>query len=187
MITVAGSANRSFIFPADLPTAYAYYTDLSRILSYLPHIYIVRTYDDDQLRMCYNTVELGTYKIKIFCDLQADLDAERRALRVRPLAGVSPVKARSGLRSTTAAGHFVSESLFFEEGNQTRIDYRLELRAKLPTPMGLRFVPGTVINGIASSITNRRIKDIADGFIERSIDAFPDWLGELGDSSLVIR
>jgi hypothetical protein len=50
--------------------------------------------------------------------------------------------------------------------------------------MGLRFVPPSVINNIVSSITHRRIKEIADGFVRRSIDAFPEWLGELGDSKI---
>ena len=184
MIIVAGSANRSFTFPADLPTAFAYYTDLSRILTYLPHIYVARTYDDNQLRMCYNTIELGTYKINIFCDLRAEMDAEKRALRVLPLKGVTPVKAKATLRSATASGRFSSESRFFDEGERTRIEYRLELQAELPRPMGLRFVPQSVINGIAASITHRRIKEIADGFIRRSIDVFPEWLEELSDSKM---
>jgi len=186
MIIVEGSTSRSFTFPADLPLAFAYYTDLNRILTYLPHIYIARTYDDNQLRMCYNTIELGTYKVNIFCDLRAEMAAEERVLRVFPLKGVTPVKTKATFRATTAPGRFFSESLFFDEGEQTRIEYRLKLQAELPSPTGLRFVPTSVINGIASSITHRRIKEIADGFVRRSIDAFPEWLGELGDSKMKI-
>ncbi|RME51163.1 MAG: hypothetical protein D6796_01550 [Caldilineae bacterium] len=187
MIHVAGSAHRSFTFPADLPTTFAYYSDLGYILHFLPNIYVTRTYDANQFRVCYSATELGVYQVDIFCDLQATLDTDEYALRLGPLNGVSPHPTRRGIHSTAAAGTFASESLFFPDGDQTRIDYRLELRADLPTPLGLRFMPGKIINGIASSITHHRIEEIADGFIKRSIQAFPDWLGELGQDRLKKR
>jgi hypothetical protein len=40
-------------------------------------------------------------------------------------------------------------------------------------------MPGSVVNGIARSITNLRTHEIVEGFVERSIDAFPHWLEEL--------
>ena len=40
-----------------------------------------------------------------------------------------------------------------------------------------------VVGGIARSITNMRIREIVEGFVDRSIDAFPHWLDELRNHS----
>jgi hypothetical protein len=61
------------------------------------------------------------------------------------------------------------------EGEQTRIEYELDLQAELPTPLALRVVPGGVLNRISYNITNWRIDEIAGGFIENSIAHFPQW------------
>jgi hypothetical protein len=58
------------------------------------------------------------------------------------------------------------------------LDYRLELKGQLPLPKGLRFMPASAINGIANNITNSRMKEIADGFVENTRNAFPKWLAE---------
>lgn len=179
MIKVAGSIRRSFTFPAELPVAFAYYGDLGRLLPYLPHIFLVRTYRYDRFRLLYSTVELGIYHVRIFCDLKAELDEQERVLRVKPLEVVSPVRADAGARSTTAQGAYASESVFRPVDGMTVIDYSLQLQASLPTPHGLRFMPGYLVNRIAHNITRWRIREIADGFIERSIDAFPFWLAEM--------
>ena len=42
-------------------------------------------------------------------------------------------------------------------------------------------MPGPVVTRIAQSITGMRIREITEGFIERSIAAFPHWLDEFGD------
>lgn len=180
MIRVAGSVHRSFVFPAELPLAYAYYADIGRVLSYLPHICLARTYGPDRLRLLYHSTELGIYQIRIFADVQTILE-DGRVLHVRPLDSAHPVEAQTGAHSTTAQGYFSSQSIFHNLGNHTRIEYNLRLRADLPTPLGLRVMPGLVVSGIARSITNRRIREIVEGFIERSTDAFPHWLDELRD------
>lgn len=180
MIKIAGSAQRSFIFPAELPMAYAYYSDLGRILNYLPHICLVQTYTYDRFRVLYNTLELGAYHIRIFCDLQAVMGGDKeQVLRIHPLQGVKPIKPESGLNTTTTQGVFSMESVFGDKGAQTQIDYNLQLEAKLPTPLGLRLVPGGVVDSIAESIMEMRIHEIAEGFVDRSIEAFPHWLAEL--------
>ncbi len=179
MISIVGTSSRSFRFPADLPTAYAYYSDASRLLHYLPHISLVREYGQDRFRMLYATTELGSYRVRIYWDVETVLNDQGRAIQVRPLGGLEPVKPSAGLYSTTAHGHFSSESRFFEVGGETRIDYRLELHAELPPPLGLRLMPGVVVEGIARSITRRRLREIVEGFVERSIAAFPHWLGEM--------
>ena len=177
MIKVRGSVRRSFIFPANLPLAYAYYGDVARVLNYLPHICLVRAYGPDRFRLSYSTTELGAYQIHILADVQTTLEEGWR-IRVHPLAGIEPAPARAGLNSTTALGYFQSESVFHEDGDQTRIEYSLKLQAQLPTPLGLRFMPGRVVDSIARSITGMRIREISEGFIERSLSAFPHWLAE---------
>jgi hypothetical protein len=179
MIKIAGSFRRSFIFPAELPVAFAFYADLGRILNYLPHILLVRSYGHDRFRMLYCTTELATYRIRLFCDLRATLDGNGRTLEISPLDDIPPVRGQAGLRSATTQGYYRSRSVFHENGHDTRIDYSLQLQADLPTPLGLRFMPGSVVNRIAKNITNWRMREIADGFIERSIDAFPYWLAEM--------
>ncbi len=181
MIEIAGSARRTFLFPADVPTAFAYYSDTSRILSYLPHICVARAYGYDQFRLLYSTAELGIYRIRIFCDLHAKLDAKSgwHAIYISPLQDISPVKAEAGLNSSTAQGYYTSTSIFRAEGDRTRINFSMTLEARLPPPRALRFVPVGVVNGIARSITRSRIREIASGFIQRSIDAFPYWLEEM--------
>jgi hypothetical protein len=184
MIQVAASARRTFIFPAELPIAYAYYGDVARLLSYLPHICLVRAYGPDRFRLLYNTTELGTYHIRIFADVQTTLD-RGWVLRVRPLTGVRPAESQAGVNSSAAQGYFTSRSVFREEGDQTRVEYGLQLRAKLPSPLGLRFMPGLVVDRIAKSVTHTRIREITDGFIERSIAAFPYWLAEMHNNGMV--
>jgi hypothetical protein len=179
MIKVSGSVRRTFTVPAELPVAFAYYADLGRILNYLPHIFLVRAYQYDQFRLLYSTVELGVYHIRIFCDLQARLDEKERALYVTSLEIEPPVKSAAGMRESTAQGMFSSKSVFHASGASTRIDYSLNLQADLPTPLGLRLMPSYVVNRIADNITRWRIREIADGFIERSIDAYPFWLAEM--------
>ena len=178
MIRVAGSVHRSFVFPAERPLAYAYYADIGRVLSYLPHICLARTYGPDRLRLLYHSTELGIYRIRIFADVQTLLE-DGCVLHVRPLDKLPPVEPQSGAHSATAQGYFTSQSTFQDMGNQTRIEYNLRLQADLPTPLGLRVMPGLVVGGIARSITNMRIREIVEGFVDRSIDAFPHWLDEL--------
>lgn len=184
MIKVAGSYHRSFTFPAELPLAFTYYGDLGRILPYLPHIFLVQAYRYDQFRMLYSTVELGMYHIRIFCDLQAQLDEKKRALIIQPLKSATQVKRTAGVKSATAHGLYSSKSVFHPADKETVIQYSVQLKANLPTPLGLRLMPGSMVNRIAHNITRWRIREIAEGFIERSIDAFPYWLEEMKQDSL---
>lgn len=178
MIKVAGSARRSFVFPAELPLAYAYYADIGRVLGYLPRICLVRVYGPDRLRLLYRSTELGIYCIRIAADVQTLLE-DGRVLRVCALEGMPPVQAVADAHSVTAQGYFSSTSIFHGEGNRTRIEYSLLLGASLPTPSGLRFMPEGMVNHIAGSITQTRMREIVAGFIERSVDAFPHWLAEM--------
>jgi hypothetical protein len=179
MIRIAGSHQRVFTFPAELPIAFAYYSDLGRVLTYLPHIFLVQAYQYDRYRMLYSTVELGMYHIRIFCDLQSQLDEKERTLIISPLKNAPGVKPTTGVRSATTQGFYSSRSLFHEADGETGVEFSMRLCADLPTPQGLRFMPSYVVNRIAHNITRWRIREIAEGFIERSIDAFPYWLKEM--------
>jgi hypothetical protein len=172
MISVFGSARRSFVFPSNLPTAFAYYSDLDRILSYLPHISVLKAYSANRFHMLYSTTELATYRIRVHADVQATPDKDARVLRVSPLTSLPPVRAEAGIRSSTAQGYFSSESIFYDEGDETRIEYSLRLECRLPTPLAMRFIPSKIVDRIAESVTEWRIREIVDGFIERSIHEF---------------
>jgi hypothetical protein len=186
MIEVLGSAKCVFTFPADLPIAYAYYGDVGRVLTYLPHIVLVRAYGPDRFRLRYNSTELGYYHIRVFADVQTTLE-EGWVIRVHPLDGIPPAEAEAGMTSTTAHGCFQSRSVFYDQGDETRIEYELELRASLPKPLGLRFMPDMMVDRIARSITKMRIRDITEGFVERTLSAFPHWLAEMGDTRSLLN
>lgn len=172
IIRVTGSVRRSFIFPADIATACTYYKDVQRIFAYLPHISLVKVYGQHQYRLLYNTVELKVYRVRIYCDLEAWFDAEKKVLHFRPFSDHPPVKPDATVNSLSAQGSYTSESSFHDEGSHTRIEYLLKLHATLPKPLGLNLIPDSVVEQIAKNITMWRIHEIADGFIERSIKEF---------------
>ncbi len=179
MIHISGSAHRSFTFLAPLPMAYAFYADVGRLLNYLPHISLVRAFGSDSFRLLYHSLELGAYRIRIYADVQTTLE-EGWVIRVHPLKGMTPIASKAGFYSATTQGYFSSRSVFYPDGEeQTRIEYSLKLEGNLPTPKGLRFMPGSVVSHIAQSITNMRIREVCEGFIERSVEAFPHWMAEM--------
>jgi hypothetical protein len=173
MIRVDGSVRRTFNFPADVPTAMTFYSDYARIFSYLKHIRFVKAYNPDNYRMLYETMELSIYRVRIYCDLRAYTDMTRHTLFVSPLDGHTPVKSEATFNSLTGQGFYSSQSVFTPiSASQCEIEYSLRLHAALPTPLGLQMIPTIVLEQIAHSITHARIKEIADGFIKRSINEF---------------
>jgi carbon monoxide dehydrogenase subunit G len=177
MINITGSITRAFIFPAMPKVALTYYSDLSRVTEFLPHISLVHTYTPNQIRILYETVELGTYAIKIYSDLESSVNWEQTILQVHPakIETAAPIQAEKSMRHTTGHGLFTIDTQFFDLGNQTRIEYTIQLKAELERPLGMRLMPKRVVNRIAQSITNGRIREIADGFIKKSVAAFPEW------------
>jgi hypothetical protein len=179
MLKVTGSIKRAFTFPADPATALAYYSDLSRLIHFLPHVSLIQIYNRRQLRVCYQSLELGAYTVCIFCDLESRVDFENRILTVSPMKSPTPVSSQANLNTTTGHGYFALETRFHDLGNQeTRMEYTLQLAALLPRPRGLRLMPGRVVDRITASITDGRVREIADGFVRHSIKAFPSWLAE---------
>jgi len=171
-LRVAGSAQRSFTFPADLPTTRAYFSQFNHILHFLPHIALVKAYSATQFRLVYQTVELGVYQVKIYCDLEGSFDEARQALHFRSTHYQPPIKPDVTINSLSAQGTFTSQSDFHASHDQTRIDYAIQLQANLPKPIGLSLIPDRVVEQIARNITVWRIREIADGFIERSIKEY---------------
>jgi hypothetical protein len=175
MIKISGQTTRNFTFPAPLDTAFGYYSDLNQLLAYLPYIEVVDVdLETNHFRAKYSTKELGTYEINILCDLTFEIDMANYALHVRAVDRLPVIKPRASLSSTEARGYFTCDSYFTpgETIDQTAVEYNLTIHSKLPRPTGLRFMPGRVVSGIASGITNGRMKEIADGFIQNSIASF---------------
>jgi hypothetical protein len=172
VIKIAGTTHQIFGFPADVATASNFYRDFSRILHYLPHIYLVRAYGPDQFRVVYHTLELGIYRVWIYCDMQVKFDEETQTLRVMPLLSKLPVKSEATVHSLTAQGYFTSQSIFRPRADHSVVDYQLSLEARLPKPFGLMLMPDKVIQQIAGNITDWRIHEIAGGFIRRSVQEY---------------
>lgn len=177
MMNITGSIKRAFVFPAIPKVALTYYSDLSRVAEFLPHISLVHTYTYNQIRMLYETVELGAYTIQIYSDLESSVDWEKMVLSVYPvrIETAAPVESETSVRHSTGSGLFAIDTQFFDLGSQTRIEYAIRLQAELERPLGMRLMPKRVVKRIAQSITNERVREIADGFIKQSIAAFPEW------------
>jgi hypothetical protein len=94
-------------------------------------------------------------------------------LQALPYAnGSRPVRSQVGLYSLTGMGQYASISQFEPADGQTEITYELNLQASLPVPLAFRVAPEGVVTAIANSITQWRMEETADGFIQRSIHAF---------------
>jgi hypothetical protein len=178
MIKIAAKARFSFMFPADRKTTFEFYSDMTRMVSYLQHIELVNTLPDLQYRLYYNTVELGTYHIHVYCDVRLDALPNYQTIRVVSVENLPPIENEVTINATTTRGFYSSEALFYDEGDQTRVEYTLALQAKPPRPKGMRFMPGKMVDRVANNITNHRMREIAEHFIESSIADFPRWQTE---------
>ena len=177
MINITGSIKRAFVFPAIPKVALTYYSDLSRVAEFLPHISLVHAYNQNQIRMLYATVELGAYTIQIYSDLESSVDCEKKLLQVYPvkIETAAPIEPETSARHSTGSGLFAIDTQFFDLGSQTRLEYTIRLKAELERPLGMRLMPKRVVKRIAQSITDERVREIADGFIKKSVEAFPAW------------
>ena len=183
MLKVAGSASLSFLFPAGRAIAYEFYSDMHRLARYLTHIELATVVSDYEYRMRFRSTELSSYHITILCDVRMELMPGNRTIRIIPVENLPPIEAKSTLNSTVGRGFFSSEAFFHDEGNgQTRIEYELQLGAELPRPLGMRFMPGRVVDNIAKNITNRRLKEIVQGFLDDSLADFSNWRQQLEEA-----
>lgn len=177
MIKISGSIQRAFIFPADPLITLTYFSEISHVALFMPHISLVHAYGPHQIRVVYETLELGSYTIRIYSDLEGAIDYEAQTLSVYPviIPDATPTQTGATMRETTAHGLFGIDAQLFDLDDQTRVEATLRLQAELARPRSMNLMPGRVVNRIAQGITEHRIKEMADGFIRASIEAFPDW------------
>jgi hypothetical protein len=173
MIEIKATTRRTFTFPAPVPQALEFFSNFRRITEFLPHISLVREFEDGRYRLLYSTVELAAYEVHIFADVVTVVDENAQTITVLPAADIKPVKPKARLRSLRASGSYTSQSFFRVAGElESEIEYVMELGANLPRPPGLNLVPGAVLNGIADNITLHRMEEIIDGFIAKSISMY---------------
>lgn len=176
MITLDGKIRRKFFFPADPETTLRYFSDLSRVIFHLPHITLLDTYGNNEIRIRYQTVELGAYTINIVCDLESTVNEDELQISIRPLNGKAVVASEASLNATSGYGFYSSDARMTADGEGTAIDYQLHFKAELPRPRGLRMMPKRVVNRIAEGISEGRIEEIAEGFMANALEAFAEWL-----------
>ncbi|MBP6016213.1 MAG: hypothetical protein KA586_05780 [Candidatus Promineofilum sp.] len=175
MITLNGTIERRFYFPADPLLTLIYFSDLSRVTYLLPHITVVEAFSADKVRIRYQTVELGAYTINIICDLDGRVIVESNEIHIGPLADGATVAREATLNATTGYGYYTSSAKMFPEEGGTAIDYRFQFTAELLRPRGLRMMPKRVVDRIVQSISLGRVEEIAEGFMENAIAAFDAW------------
>ena len=169
MIRLAGSVKRSFLFPSDLQTALSYYANMEQLFQYLPHITLIQAYSPTEFQVRYHSTELSIYNIELYCDIEVIMDVNRATVDVITVDSRKPIKPKAGMHSIRGLADYSSLSTFKPEGDCTRIYYHLNLKGSLPKPLALKFVPDTITDHIAESIAQRRIFEIADGFIGGSL------------------
>lgn len=172
MIKLAGDASRSFVFPANLETTYTYFADVPRLIGLLPYMSLVGRAPNGDLRVKFSSTELGSYSINVICDVHVSQEEQTYTLHIAPVDNLPAIQPEATLSSTTARGYITIDVFFEDDGDETKVRYTLNLQGTLPTPKGLRFMPGAVLSRIAQSITNGRLKEVAEGFIENSIADF---------------
>jgi hypothetical protein len=181
MITLDGTIQRKFSFPSDSQTTLLYFSDLERVIFFLPHINIVETYGSDGIRIRFQTVELGAYTINVYCDLAIEATPDTLAIRVYPLEGNAPASQEATLNSTCGYGFFNSEAILADDEDGTTIDFNFRFRAQLPRPRGLRMMPKRVVDRIAIGISKGRMEEMIEGFMAAALESFPQWLEANGE------
>lgn len=178
MITLDGSIERKFFFPSDPLTTMIYFSDLSRVVYYLPHISVVETYSSNKVRIRYQTVELGAYTINIICDLELKVDVDGYVIQIDPLPDCEAVEVEATLNATTGYGYYTSTARLAPANDGTAIDYSFKFQSKLQRPRGLRMMPKRIVDRIAQSISLGRVEEIAEGFMQSATEAFAQWRAE---------
>lgn len=177
MIKITGSIQRAFIFPAVPEITLNYYSEIIRVAQFMPYISLVHCYAANQIRAKYETQELGAYTIRIFTDLEGSIDKKAQTIAVYPikLEDAPSIKTEANLKETIGHGLFAINAQLYKLGEQTRLEATLRLQASLQKPRGMNLMPKRVVNKIANGIAENRIKEMADGFIKNSLEAFPEW------------
>lgn len=133
---------------------------------------MVRHYAAGQYRLLYSALESGLYKVNIFCDVVAVIDENQHTIKINPLEVNAPEKSEAGLYSMTGQGFYNSAILFNEYKDQTRIEFSIDLKASIPVPLTLRWIPNTLIDGISQNKLHLHMDEIIERFIEQSTWVF---------------
>lgn len=172
MITFGGSGRRSYLFPAPLAQAFEHHRDLARLIGFLSHIALERRRDANRFRLLYEALEAGFYSVRIYCEVEATVDAERHRIRIDPVLSRDRPPVESGWNFMTGAGEYASEIVFVESAGQTRIDCSMRMGAELPVPAALQLLPRARLQAAAERIFRLRLDEILDRFIAQSIRAY---------------
>lgn len=167
---IAVSDQRVFSLPADVGTALDYFSDFERTIGELLHLEVVKRHAPNQYRILYSASEAGLYRVALFCDLQVEYDAARQSMHVTPLEGMAPVPAKVTLNSLTGQGTYTSQSVFQAAGAMTRVRYEVEIKGRLPKPLGLKFLPEAVVQRMVENVVRQRLQEITEAFIRGSIE-----------------
>lgn len=170
MINIAVCARRVFTLPAELPTARAHLREFRQTLRYLPDIHLIKTYAPDQYRIVYSAAEAGVYRVDLYSDIQARFDEAEDTLCVSPLTGLPPVASKATLASLTGQGDYSSRLTLRSAGARTNARYEVRIAATLPKPVGLKLIPDTAVRLFIERVVRRRIREISEAFILRSIE-----------------
>lgn len=174
MIHISGSIQRAFIFPAAVSETLTFFSELIRVAQFMPHITLVHTYAPNQIRVMYESIELGSYTIRIFTDLEGQIDRQTQTISVYPvkIPTAVPIQTEATLRETIGYGLYAIQAQLFDLGEQTRIESTLRLQASLEQPRSMGLMPKRVVNRIAQGITDHRLREMADGFIKTALDTY---------------
>lgn len=174
MIKISGTINRTFIFPAPVQDTLTYFSEITQVALFMPHIQLVHEYTPNQIRVLYETVELGVYTFRIFSDLEGSIDRKNHTISVLPvrIPTAVPIQQSASSRETTGHGLFAIQAQLFDLQTQTRLEATLRLQASLERPRAMSLMPNRVVNRLAQSITDHRIKEMSDGFIRTAVDRF---------------
>lgn len=167
MITIAGTARRSYTFPAPIDAAFRFNADLDRMLALLPHITVVDAPSASTRRLCYEATESGLYRVRIHCTVQTEVD--QRARRIHIMPAEDPAPDHAGFRTMSGRGRYDSTITFRASGDATRVDYELKLGAALPVCVSLRPIPTVMLERSARRIFRARLDEILEGFVQGSI------------------
>lgn len=169
-ISIAVSARRAFMLPADLATAKAHFRDFRRMLRCLPELRLVKTHAQGQYRIRYGAAEGGVYRVDLYSDINAQFDDAAGVLEVTPLQGIPAVASRATPGSLTGQGDYSSRLTLRAAGRGTEAAYEVRISAALAKPVGLKLIPDAAVGRFVEMVVRRRIEDITDAFIARAVE-----------------
>ncbi len=172
MLHISVSSHRKFEIACDLLGVEAHFSNFERMLEDLPALKVSRVWGPHQYRIGYGANFAGVYQVDLFSDIQARFDAAAHVLAVSPLRGLPAVTAQVTLRSLTGQGGYASRLVFHAQKDCTVADYDLTITADIPKPVRLNLVPDSVARTVVQAIVQRRVQEITDLFIVRTMSRF---------------